>query len=106
MDAGIVKIASKGGLCGLANGSKEPKNTQYLFLEFTDINTGELFAVPSAFPTTPGTYTIYIPGSGTPPHRAAFASYYQSDATCQLVAGTMEKAVSGKITLTTVNDGS
>ncbi len=97
--SGLVTIASNGGLCADVNANKEPKNTQYLFLAFTDLNlaTGQ-----TSTPTSPGVYVV----SGTPQSKWAVAFYNQTDASCHNVAGASETAVSGTITLSSVNSGS
>ncbi len=99
--SGLVAIASNSGLCADVNANKEPKSTQYLLLAFTDVNpaTGQ-----TSTPTAPG---VYVVSSGsTPPPRWAIAFYYQTDASCLAVAGASETAVSGTITLSSVNNGS
>jgi hypothetical protein len=101
-NAGLIAIASSGGLCADVNANKEPKSTQYLFLAATDV---DLATMQRSTPTAPGVYTVYF-GSGTLPSKQASAFYYQTDANCLDVMGSAETAVSGTITLSSVNNGS
>jgi hypothetical protein len=100
--SGLVAIASNSGLCADVNANKEPKSTQYLLLAFTDVNptTGQ-----TSTPTAPGVYVVSS-GTGLPPPKVAIAFYNQTDASCRDVPGAFETAVSGTITLSSVNNGS
>ena len=96
--SGSVTIASNLGLCQDANAYIEPKNTQYLLLAFTEVNptTGQFSP-----PTAPGVFVVS--GTGT---QIAIASYTQTDASCHEIPGAPETAVSGTITVSSLNNGS
>lgn len=96
--SGSVTIASNIGLCQDANASIEPKSTQYLLLAFTEINPTSGQTSP---PTAPGSYVVS--GTGT---QMAIASYTQTDASCHEIPGAAETAVSGTITVSSLNNGS
>jgi hypothetical protein len=96
--SGSVTIASNLGLCQDASAYIEPKNTQYLLLAFTEMNPTSGQFTP---PTAPGDFVVA--GTGT---RMAIASYTQTDASCHEIPGAAETAVSGTITVSSLNSGS
>jgi hypothetical protein len=99
-NAGLVTILSASGICQDANANLEPRNTQYLFLAFTDLDLATMQTSP---PTAPGVYSIF---SGTQLPKMALAVYAQSDANCRTVPGSTENATAGTITLTAASAGS
>ncbi len=102
INVGVIGISSSGGLCGKLTAGQEPKNSQYLLLFLTDINsvTGQTTA-----PSAAGTYSVYS-GTGTAPTKLAIVNYIKTDATCRSTAATMANGISGMVVLTAASNGS
>jgi hypothetical protein len=112
--AGALEIASSTALCHWATANDEPRNAQHLRLILGDQGCPGLHAFEAEWgprvepnfnfavcaPSTPGTYTVWVPGQGGPSLKFVIVSYYRNDATCQVVAA--ESAISGTVTITAV----
>jgi hypothetical protein len=99
--AGVV-ISDVSGLCAKAGSNTTPKSAHILFLGAGDVNPTS-FQITAA--STTGTYSIYG-GSGAPPAKVAYASFFTFDSGCTQITTQSASATSGTVTLTSVNNGS
>lgn len=101
---GAIILSSSGNICANATANQEANSSKFLILFFGDYNGT---SGTSTAPAAPGTYTVYLSSSTTPPPAMfALAVYSQTDATCQPVPGTRTSATSGTVTLTSASGGS